>query len=155
MSAAQLRYMAEALAPYGENGCADITTRANIQLRGVVLEDADKIIAGLKAHGMHSFCSGMDNVRNLTGNPIAGARRGGWQARPGGGGAAALRGGWWWWRRRWCSCRSGPSRPPEGPVRLPLPRQTTRLRPPTHSLPRHAQAWTPTSWWTHGRCSTP
>jgi sulfite reductase beta subunit-like hemoprotein len=73
LNAEQLRFLGDCIAPYGENGCADITTRASIQLRGVVLEDADKIIDGLRARGMHSFCSGMDNVRNLTGNPIAGA----------------------------------------------------------------------------------
>jgi sulfite reductase beta subunit-like hemoprotein len=75
MNSAQLRYMGDVLAPYGEHGCADITTRASIQLRGVVLGDADRVIDGLKARGLHSFCSGMDNVRNLTGNPIAGAPR--------------------------------------------------------------------------------
>jgi hypothetical protein len=33
---------------------------------------ADRIIQGLIDHGMSSFQSGMDSVRNLTGSPIAG-----------------------------------------------------------------------------------
>lgn len=68
----QLRYLAACIRPYGADGCADITTRANIQLRGVQLTEADSIIAGLWDVGLTSFQSGMDSVRNLTGNPIAG-----------------------------------------------------------------------------------
>jgi ferredoxin-nitrite reductase len=68
----QLRYAASIISKYGEDGCADITTRANLQLRGVKLEDADGVIEGLIQHGMGSFQSGMDSVRNLTGSPIAG-----------------------------------------------------------------------------------
>jgi sulfite reductase beta subunit-like hemoprotein len=72
INAEQLRYAASAIRKYGEDGCADITTRANLQLRGVKLEDADGIIEGLIQHNMGSFQSGMDSVRNLTGSPIAG-----------------------------------------------------------------------------------
>lgn len=72
INAAQLRYAASIISKYGEDGCADITTRANLQLRGVKLEDADGIIEGLIQHDMGSFQSGMDSVRNLTGSPIAG-----------------------------------------------------------------------------------
>lgn len=55
VSSDQLRYLHEVLAPYGADGCGDITTRANLQLRGVRLEDADRIIDGLKARGMSSI----------------------------------------------------------------------------------------------------
>lgn len=72
LTSEQLRFLGDCIAPYGEDGCADITTRANIQLRGVTLEDADTIIAGLQQRGLTSFMSGMDNVRNITGSPIAG-----------------------------------------------------------------------------------
>lgn len=72
LTSAQLRFLGDSLARYGADGCADITTRANIQLRGVVLEDADAIMKGLVAVGLSSVMSGMDNVRNLTGSPIAG-----------------------------------------------------------------------------------
>ena len=74
LTAAQLRYLGDCIAPYGEDGCADITTRANIQLRGVTLEDADRIIAGLLERGLTSFMVGA----------------GGWVV--GGGGI----GGCWW-----------------------------------------------------------
>ena len=51
----QLRYLAEVLTPYGADGCGDITTRANLQLRGVRLEDADRIVAGLIERNMSSI----------------------------------------------------------------------------------------------------
>lgn len=72
LSSDQLRYFASVLKPYGEHGCADITTRMNIQLRGVTLDDAADICAGLYEHGLTSVMSGMDNVRNMVGSPIAG-----------------------------------------------------------------------------------
>ncbi|GLC36087.1 hypothetical protein PLESTB_001382100 [Pleodorina starrii] len=72
LDARQLRFLASTIAPYGADGCADITTRANIQLRGLTLEDADDVIRGLWDVGLTSFQTGMDSVRNLTGNPIAG-----------------------------------------------------------------------------------
>ena len=72
MTSEQLRHLASVLRPYGADGCTDITTRANLQLRGVRLEDADAVVEGLIARGMSSFQSGMDSVRNLTGSPIAG-----------------------------------------------------------------------------------
>ena len=43
-----------------------------VQLRGLVLEDADAVMEGLVARGLSSVMSGMDNVRNITGSPIAG-----------------------------------------------------------------------------------
>ena len=33
LTAEQLRFLGDSIAPYGEDGCADITTRANIQVR--------------------------------------------------------------------------------------------------------------------------
>ena len=72
MTSEQLRYLASVIRPYGADGCADITTRANLQLRGVTLEHADGVVRGLIERGMSSFQSGMDSVRNLTGSPIAG-----------------------------------------------------------------------------------
>jgi ferredoxin-nitrite reductase len=49
-----------------------VTTRANLQLRGLTLEDSGPLIEGLQQRGLSSFQSGMDSVRNLTGSPIAG-----------------------------------------------------------------------------------
>lgn len=72
LSSEQLRYFATVLRPYGEDGCGDITTRMNIQLRGITLDDASDICNGLYNIGLTSFMSGMDNVRNMVGSPIAG-----------------------------------------------------------------------------------
>lgn len=60
------------MARYGDDGCADITTRQNFQLRGITLPDMPQILAGLEARGMSSIQSGLDNVRNAVGNPLAG-----------------------------------------------------------------------------------
>lgn len=67
-----LRFFGEFIRKYGEDGCGDITTRMNIQLRGILTEDAPALVDGLNAVGLTSFQSGMDNVRNLVGSPIAG-----------------------------------------------------------------------------------
>ena len=53
-------------------GNADITTRQNIQLRCLRLEDIPDIIERLSQNGLTSVQSGMDNVRNITGSPVAG-----------------------------------------------------------------------------------
>ena len=45
LTAKQLRFLAGCIEPYGEKGCADITTRANLQLRGLTLGEADQIMA--------------------------------------------------------------------------------------------------------------
>jgi len=68
----QLRYFHTVLDKYGEDGCGDITTRMNIQLRGITLDDAGEIADGLYEVGLTSLMSGMDNVRNMVGSPIAG-----------------------------------------------------------------------------------
>lgn len=68
----QLRFYADRVEIYGEGGVVDITTRQNIQLRGVKIEDAPDIIEGLHARNQTSFQSALDNVRNVVGNPLAG-----------------------------------------------------------------------------------
>ena len=68
----QLRTIGSIVARYGTSGSADITTRQNIQLRGVLLEDLPDILQRLKAVGLSTIQSGFDNPRNVTGNPIAG-----------------------------------------------------------------------------------
>jgi ferredoxin-nitrite reductase len=72
LTSTQLRKLAECIRPYGPDGCADITTRANIQLRGITMEDASNVVNSVQDMGLTSFMTGMDNVRNLTGSPIAG-----------------------------------------------------------------------------------
>ena len=72
-NADSFRFYAESVEKYGpELGVVDITTRQNIQLRGVALEDADTIIDGLHARGQTSLHSALDNVRNMVGSPLAG-----------------------------------------------------------------------------------
>ncbi|KAL6633488.1 hypothetical protein ACP70R_026159 [Stipagrostis hirtigluma subsp. patula] len=68
----QTRYLASVIEAYGEHGCADVTTRQNWQIRGVTLPDVPAILDGLRAVGLTSLQSGMDNVRNPVGNPLAG-----------------------------------------------------------------------------------
>ena len=72
INSTQMRYLASVIEKYGEDGCCDITTRQNIQLRGVELKDAPEILRKLEELGLCSLQSGLDNVRNATGNPLAG-----------------------------------------------------------------------------------
>ncbi|RZS13131.1 hypothetical protein BHM03_00044662 [Ensete ventricosum] len=68
----QTRYLASVVEGYGKDGCADVTTRQNWQIRGVTLPDVPAIMQGLGRVGLTSLQSGMDNVRNPVGNPLAG-----------------------------------------------------------------------------------
>lgn len=72
LTSAQMEVLAEIVQRYGEDGSTDITTRQNLQLRGIRLEDVPDIFQRLKKVGMTSVQSGMDNVRNITGSPVAG-----------------------------------------------------------------------------------
>ena len=72
LTSAQMRVLGEVVERYGEDGNADITTRQNLQLRGIRLEDVPSIFAQIKEVEMTSVQSGMDNVRNITGSPMAG-----------------------------------------------------------------------------------
>jgi ferredoxin-nitrite reductase len=72
LTSGQMRVLAQIVERYGEDGNADITTRQNLQLRGVRLEDIPEIFLKLEQAGLTSMQSGMDNVRNITGSPVAG-----------------------------------------------------------------------------------
>jgi ferredoxin-nitrite reductase len=72
LTSGQMRKLAEILRPYGQDGVADITTRQNLQLRGLPIEDMPQVLRQLKEVGLTSIQSGMDNVRNITGSPLAG-----------------------------------------------------------------------------------
>ena len=72
LSSYKARTLAEIIERYGDDGSADVTTRQNIQLRGIRLEDIPDIFQKLKAAGMTSVQSGMDNVRNITASPVSG-----------------------------------------------------------------------------------
>jgi ferredoxin-nitrite reductase len=72
ISADQLQALAEVVDRCGDHGSADITTRQNLQLRGLLLEDMAPLLRQLAAVGLTSRQSGHDNPRNITGNPLAG-----------------------------------------------------------------------------------
>ncbi len=72
LTSGQLRVLAQIIQRYGDDGSADITTRQNIQLRGIRIEDVPDIFQKFEQAGLTSIQSGMDNVRNITGSPVAG-----------------------------------------------------------------------------------
>jgi ferredoxin-nitrite reductase len=72
ITSSQMRVLAQVVQRYGDDGCADITTRQNIQLRGIRIGDLPDIFNRFHAVGLTSVQSGMDNVRNITGDPVAG-----------------------------------------------------------------------------------
>ncbi|NEO89521.1 MAG: ferredoxin--nitrite reductase [Moorea sp. SIO3G5] len=75
LNSTQMQVLAEIVQRYGEDGSADITTRQNIQLRGIRIEDMPDIFRRFEQVGLTSVQSGMDNVRNITGSPMAGIDR--------------------------------------------------------------------------------
>jgi ferredoxin-nitrite reductase len=72
ITSGQMRVIAEIVQQYGDEGNADITTRQNIQLRGIRIEDVPAIFYKLYQVGLTSVQTGVDNVRNITGSPLAG-----------------------------------------------------------------------------------
>jgi len=69
----QMRFYADTCEPYGEEkGVIDITTRQNIQLRGIKLEDSADVIDGLHARNQTCYQSALDSIRNMVGSPLAG-----------------------------------------------------------------------------------
>jgi ferredoxin-nitrite reductase len=78
LTSSQMRVLADIVqrycqaAGFQDQGNADITTRQNLQLRGIRIEDIPNIIDLLRQAGLTCVQSGMDNVRNITGSPVAG-----------------------------------------------------------------------------------
>lgn len=72
LPSSHMRVYAEVVQRYGDEGNADITTRQNMQLRGIRIEDVPDIFRRFHQYGMTSIQTGMDNVRNVTGSPLAG-----------------------------------------------------------------------------------
>jgi len=72
LDSAQLRAVGALLADFSDVRQLDITTRQNLELRGLCIEDAVEIMARLEAVGLSTVQSGMDNVRNVVGSPVAG-----------------------------------------------------------------------------------
>ncbi len=71
LTGVQLRTVAAIAREFG-SGTADITTRQNLQLRGLTLPDIPEVLERLAAAGISTRQSGMDNVRNIVGCPLAG-----------------------------------------------------------------------------------
>ena len=69
----QLRGVA-AIADDLAGGYADITTRANLQLREISAANAPEVLLRLAEIGLTSRGAGADNLRNVTGSPTAGHR---------------------------------------------------------------------------------
>jgi len=69
----QMRFYADSVEPYGPDvGVIDITTRQNIQLRGLTVHGGADVIDGLHALNQTCIQTGFDNIRNMVGNPLAG-----------------------------------------------------------------------------------
>lgn len=68
----QMRVLASVVEKCGDHGVADITTRQNIQMRGIEIEDVPEMFEKFRAVGLTSVQSAMDNIRNITGSPVAG-----------------------------------------------------------------------------------
>ncbi|MGE5270575.1 MAG: NirA family protein [Thiohalocapsa sp.] len=61
-----------AIAERHAGGTADVTTRANLQLREIRAESTIEVLTALQDCGLTSRGAGADNVRNITGSPLAG-----------------------------------------------------------------------------------
>jgi ferredoxin-nitrite reductase len=71
LTAHQLRGLAEMASDWG-SGRADITTRANLQIRELQPKNIVRVLTKLQALGMTSRGSGADNIRNITASPTTG-----------------------------------------------------------------------------------
>jgi ferredoxin-nitrite reductase len=71
LSAGQMRGLAAAADSFG-GGYADVTTRANLQIREIGAAHAVDMLLAVQALGLTSRGSGADNIRNITGSPTAG-----------------------------------------------------------------------------------
>lgn len=67
----QLRGVADLAERHG-GGYADVTTRANLQIREIKPADTVNVIEGLHDLGVINRGAGADNIRNITGSPTAG-----------------------------------------------------------------------------------
>jgi ferredoxin-nitrite reductase len=71
LSSTQLHGIAEMADQWG-NGTAQITTRANIQVREFAPKNIVKVLVRLQELGLTSRGSGADNIRNITASPNSG-----------------------------------------------------------------------------------
>ncbi|HXY99788.1 MAG TPA: NirA family protein [Stellaceae bacterium] len=71
LRARQLEGLADLAERFG-GGYADVTTRANLQIREIAAEHALDMLTGVQDLGLTSRGAGADNIRNITGSPTAG-----------------------------------------------------------------------------------
>jgi ferredoxin-nitrite reductase len=71
LSATQLAGLADAAERFG-GGYADVTTRANLQIREIASAHAADLLMTIQELGLTSRGAGADNIRNITGSPTAG-----------------------------------------------------------------------------------
>jgi len=71
LSSHQLRGVAGIAERHGQ-GHADVTTRANLQVRGIGAADGAEVLTALHELGIVPRGAGADNVRNVTGSPTSG-----------------------------------------------------------------------------------
>lgn len=67
----RLRVLAELAATYG-NGLLDITTRQQVQVRHLKIEDVPTVFVKMEEVGLTSLQTGMDTVRNVMTCPVSG-----------------------------------------------------------------------------------
>jgi ferredoxin-nitrite reductase len=75
LTAAQARLLGEITLEAGRASgrpIADLTTRQQVQLRWVTIEQVPEVIARLEAAGLSTLQTGMDNIRGLVGCPATG-----------------------------------------------------------------------------------
>ena len=71
LNAWQMRGLADAADAFG-GGYADVTTRANLQIREIPAHAAVDLLLAVQDLGLTARGSGADNIRNITGSPTAG-----------------------------------------------------------------------------------
>ena len=71
LTAAQAKEIAYIAYEYGY-GIADVTTRANIQVQGLAIDNVPRALARLEGVGITARQTGHDNIRNVFGHPLAG-----------------------------------------------------------------------------------
>ena len=71
LNAWQMRGLADAAERLG-GGYADVTTRANLQIREIAARHAVEMLLAVQELGLTSRGSGADNIRNITATPTSG-----------------------------------------------------------------------------------
>ena len=71
----QIKVLAQIAQGFG-NGVIDITTRQQIQIRHLKIENIPEVFELLEMNGLTSTQTGLDNVRNIMGCPVAGIHPG-------------------------------------------------------------------------------